>query len=651
MPNRSVLLLLFLVSWFSLNSFLAVGQSIADLEKELSLAKEDTARLQILTDLNWAYLPVSLSKSREIALQEIELAEKNNLPKWIAQGYNDLGIVQQKEMQFHRALRSHSQALLIREKLRNPYDIGSTLSKMGLCYSELDSLDKALSYQLKALIQFRKSGNKKAIATTLNNVAFVFQELSQFDQIEKYLTEAIQINNELGDPFAAAACLNLLANTDEQKGDYDAALSKFKAALRMIIPLKDSVSIASYLNNIALMYSRKNDLKQAYFNYAKALSMVNKATDINGVILYQSNLASILVRQKKNREAEVRIREAQSLAESGKFTLALPQIYATLGALFTEMCVIDSANKYYHLYAQAIRTDFSGKMAKQLSSLQIQYEIDIREQEKKILNQEIELKAGSLARFHWLTTALVLGIALLVLAFLFFRNRQILLRRQQLNAERSAQLEIRSKAVIEAEERERNRIARELHDGLGQQLSAAKMNMDSLKMRLTSVDQSQSILFENVVSLLDDAVKEVRSVSHDMMANSLIKNGLASAVRDFVHKMGEQDSLKIDLEIIGLKDRLDSAMEMMLYRVLQELINNIIRHAKATMVSIQLIRHESTLLLQVEDDGIGFKFEKQNLTDGIGLSNIHSRVEFLHGTLEIDSQPGHGTTVIVEVPI
>ncbi len=417
MQNRSVLIFLFLVWWVLFSQFSTVGQSISELETQLAGAKEDTIRLQILTDLNWAYLPVSLARSREIAVQEIALAKRKNLPKWMAQGYNDLGIVQQKEMQFRMALRSHAEALTIREKLGDPYTIGSTLSKMGLCYTELDSLEKALSYQLKALIQFRKSGNKRAIATTLNNVAFVFQELKQFDQIEKYLNEAIQINNELDDPFAAASCLNLLANADEQKGDYDAALSKYKAAFQLVIPLKDSVLLASFMNNIALMYSRKNDLKQAYFNYAKALSMVTKATDINGVILYQANLASILIRQKNLPEAEMRILEALSLTESGKFTLVLPQIYSTLGDLFTEKCQVDSANKYYHLYANAIRMDFSGKMANQFSSLQTQYEIDLREQEKKILNQEIELKEGTLARFKWLSIALILGIALL----LYFR--------------------------------------------------------------------------------------------------------------------------------------------------------------------------------------------------------------------------------------
>ena len=133
-------------------------------------------------------------------------------------------------------------------------------------------------------------------------------------------------------------------------------------------------------------------------------------------------------------------------------------------------------------------------------------------------------------------------------------------------------------------------------------------------------------------------------------ANALIKNGLASAVRDFVQKMGSGGSIRTDLEIVGLQERLDPALEMMLYRVLQELVNNILKHAKASVVSIQLIRHEDSIVLQVEDNGVGFA-QDPGSSDGLGMTNIRSRVELLQGSFFIDSQPGHGTTAVVEVPV
>ena len=135
-----------------------------------------------------------------------------------------------------------------------------------------------------------------------------------------------------------------------------------------------------------------------------------------------------------------------------------------------------------------------------------------------------------------------------------------------------------------------------------------------------------------------------------MMANALIRNGLASAVRDFVQRLGAGGTIRTELEIVGLNERLDPGVEMMLYRVLQELVNNILKHAQASLVSIQLIRHEDSIVLQVEDNGLGFDAQAMEKSDGIGMANIRSRVGLVNGSFFIDSQPGHGTTATIEVP-
>jgi signal transduction histidine kinase len=222
-----------------------------------------------------------------------------------------------------------------------------------------------------------------------------------------------------------------------------------------------------------------------------------------------------------------------------------------------------------------------------------------------------------------------------------------------LAAEMLKQQELRSKAVIEAEEKERIRIARELHDGIGQQLSAAKLNISGLKAAIKTTDPAEVTMLQNALDLLDESVKEVRTVSHSMMPNALIKSGLVSAVREFIHKISTSGNLKMNLEIIGLKERMEAQVENILFRVLQEVVNNIIKHAKASEVSIQFIKHEKELTILVEDNGIGFDVGKElNVTDaGIGLKNIASRVAFLNGEVIFDSYPGKGTTVTIEIPL
>ena len=136
-----------------------------------------------------------------------------------------------------------------------------------------------------------------------------------------------------------------------------------------------------------------------------------------------------------------------------------------------------------------------------------------------------------------------------------------------------------------------------------------------------------------------------------MMPNALIRSGLSSAVREFVQRISSTDKLKVDLEIVGLNDRLEQTTETVLFRVLQEIVSNIVKHANANHVTIQLIRHDQEITLMVEDNGRGFDTSKIQEFEGIGLKNLFSRVEFLNGTIHFDSNPGRGTTVTVDIPI
>jgi len=150
---------------------------------------------------------------------------------------------------------------------------------------------------------------------------------------------------------------------------------------------------------------------------------------------------------------------------------------------------------------------------------------------------------------------------------------------------------------------------------------------------------------------VDETLKEVRAVSHNMMPNALIRKGLAAAVREFIDNIAATGLLKVDLQIIGLNDRLEGTMETVLYRVLQEAVSNIIKHAQASKISIQLIRHDDYLNFILEDNGKGFDASDVNNFNGIGLKNIISRIQYLNGTVDFDSSIGKGTTVIIEVPV
>jgi two-component system NarL family sensor kinase len=203
---------------------------------------------------------------------------------------------------------------------------------------------------------------------------------------------------------------------------------------------------------------------------------------------------------------------------------------------------------------------------------------------------------------------------------------------------------------LEAEDRERKRIASELHDGVGQLMSAARMNLSAFEHDFAIEDEKNKDRLTRIIALVDESCKEVRMVSHNMMPNALLSNGLANAVRSFIDKI-DNSVLKIDLYNDGLETKIDANIEAVLYRVIQECVNNVIKHSKATHLAISLIKDDNGISISIEDNGIGFNVADQENQNGIGLKNIQSRIQFLKGQLDIDSRTGNGTFIAIHVPL
>ena len=207
------------------------------------------------------------------------------------------------------------------------------------------------------------------------------------------------------------------------------------------------------------------------------------------------------------------------------------------------------------------------------------------------------------------------------------------------------QQDLSMKAVIEAEEKERQRIAADLHDGIGQLLSAAKMNLSAVE---DDVLESKKPIMEKAIALIHESAKEVRDVAHNLMPNVLLKKGLSNAVQEFLNKIDGR-VIQVKLHAEGINTKLESNVEAVLYRVIQECVNNVIKHSKASHLDIGITMDNEGISVSIEDNGVGFN-PAQIKSDGIGLSNTRSRIEYLKGQMDIDSSPGKGTLIAIFVP-
>jgi signal transduction histidine kinase len=281
-----------------------------------------------------------------------------------------------------------------------------------------------------------------------------------------------------------------------------------------------------------------------------------------------------------------------------------------------------------------------------------QYQVRIAELNSKLENAEKEKLFEEQQHRIRLQNYILIGTGgLILLAGLLVHShyRRYKLRQESiLKTALMKQQELSVKAVIEAEENERQRIARDLHDGVGQMMSAAKMNLSAFESEIRFQNEEQKKALRKVIALVDESCKEVRTVSHIMMPNALLKQNLASAIGDFVNKLNQKE-LQATVYTEGLDLRLDASIETVLYRVVQECVNNAIRHSGASRLDISLVKDKDGISGTIEDNGKGFDPGKAN--DGIGLKNVISRIEYLRGTIDFDSTPGKGTLVAFHVPV
>jgi two-component system, NarL family, sensor kinase len=237
-----------------------------------------------------------------------------------------------------------------------------------------------------------------------------------------------------------------------------------------------------------------------------------------------------------------------------------------------------------------------------------------------------------------------------------FRHRQLLAKQQnEIKQQRISELEkdkqlIAVDSMLQGQEEERSRLAKDLHDGLGGLLSGVKFSLSNMKDNLVITPDNMAV-FERSLDMIDTSIKELRRVAHNMMPEMLTKFGLDEALKEYCNTINATNLLSVKYQSMGLDTRIEKSSEIIIYRIIQELINNIMKHASATEAMVQLIKEDGRFSIIVEDNGKGFDTALLKNNKGAGLTSIRSRVDYLKGRLDIHSETGKGTLVNIEFNI
>lgn len=640
-----------------LNICSLLAQNIESLKAELGKAKEDTHKVNILINICFQNGAIDPSQKKKYAENALQLAKKNNYQRGIMIAELLLGISESNTGKYDESLKYLDTAL--RMCLENPNDkliLSRIYNAIGGTYYYKSDYSIALPYYLKSLALDEELKNKKRIAGVESNIAWIYYQTNQSKMALEYATKAIAIRKQFKDSVQLSAALSLLADIYVQLQDYKMALDCFKQSLEITEKLKDK----SYsLTNLMGIGDALNDTKkyaEALIYYKRSLEIAREIDDEQNISYCTIYLGYEYTKTGKFLEGVALLKQAVDFSRKIGAKMMITNAYSCLSEAFEKEKNFKEALKYSKLYNELSDSIYNAENSRQINGLSAKYESEKKEKEIAVLNANIQSKQKDQeilnARIDEKNSIIIVtaigAVLLIISAFLFF-SRQQLKQKNKYQIEINMQQENTAIAIIQAQENERNRISRDLHDGMGTFLSTLKINLESFE---SSIPADKTAQYKNISQLVDKTATELRSIMKNLSSETLQENGLEGALQELIESVNRLGLIRFHFLSHGLAKRLDSIIEINLYRVAQELLNNCLKHAHATQATLQLIDHGSIVLLMMEDNGKGFdpKDLKQGDNYRMGLKNIRNRISFINGTLKTESTLGKGSTFIIEIP-
>ncbi|GHN02340.1 hypothetical protein WSM22_38290 [Cytophagales bacterium WSM2-2] len=571
-------------------------------KKGLAIADDlDNANLQAKALSNIAS---DLSKLGEYDSAEQILMQIVNIPEleddMLLIAYGRLGVNFKRRQLNGQAIEYYIRSLTISEKRHDSLSSARTLANIGNIYIEQKEPARALEYYQKALLLLDSSKHAMTISGISVFAGDAYLAMRNYDQAEKILKRSLAIIKRLNLPDSESYACESLGILYLEQGKVHEAMKIF---------------------NEALLIQRK----------------LNMWDQLESILM---QLADCNVRLKNFRLAEVFLNESQQIAESHHHIIGLQSIYRLRTALDSTRGDFRSALNYFQKFVQSKDSLFTLEKAKMTEEVNKKFEADkkakIIDEQKHIIDQQ---RSKEQLFIIVLILVTISGCIIYLVARRRTRLKETIVQEQQQKQ--------KLVAIVIAQERIQQKIARDLHDSFVQVLGAAKINLESVKMLSTSPEFVTKIA--ETTTIIDRACQDARTIAHQLLPYSLEKHGLAMALQELLEKHPRKNGEQFIFKQETTSLRFQSDIEVNLYRIAQELINNIFKHAHANQVHVYLAQQSNHLLMSVNDDGAGF--DPKTAEPGAGLLNIRSRLQSIRGTMRIESKPGEGTTTIIQIPL
>lgn len=553
----------------------------------------------------------------------------------VAENYVDKG-------EFDSALFAFNHQLDFAKKENKQLERARITKRMGFCYEYKGDYDKALGLLYEALRIVEKLDDKQELASILINIGVVYFDLKKADDAIEYYNKALKSAEENKDTLNMIRSLNNIGNAlMTLKEDFKGSVYYFERTVELGKKIGFEAAVKVGLTNLTQIYTNTNQLDKAT-KTAKEVLKIAPDGDYGNY-----NMANIF-RMRQQPDSAIKY-----MLFTQKLKWIEPQfkmvVLKDLSDIYAEKEAYKKALEYFREYSQLKDSLHNKEAEKNIMEIKTRYEA-----EKKDLEIQ-QLSLINSRRRSIIILISVLGIFVLGIAILVNRNirkkraldvKDLELKELQISELKKDKLIIASTAAIKGEEIERSRLARDLHDGLGGLLTGLKLNMNDMKNHVI-LDEATQNMFNNALKLLDSSIAEMHLVANNMMPEILIRMGLHQALDNFIKKLVDSEQIELNFQFFGYDMRFDPNFELTVYRGVQEIINNALKHSGASKVFVQLVSEVNRLCATINDNGKGFDPSVIS-AKGNGLSNIKTRISAFNGRFDISSTIDEGTEVVIE---
>ena len=622
--------------------FLAFGQSPVSIESNLKETANVTEKARALTELFYSThkTDTSIAFGAIQSLQFLVPQISDSLTKSMV--YRCQGDYFEQKSQIENAINHYEKSLNALDGLHSreaDVERAKTLANKGIIFQKFGEVETALSLYLEAEQLLVANNYFDPLIDLYSKMGDIYLRNDNIERNGAIIAKSTSIIKHIDDPEILANYYINMANVYGYSERLDSAFLFLGMAKDILEKSQNHYQLGTLYYNMGFFLNQQDQLSLAEENYRKSLAEYQKTGIGYDICDATLRIGGCLYYQEKYKEAETILLEALEMAKKQKSLLLIRNCYDVLSCLEYDRKNYQQAYEYIDEYVEAQTKLTSENVQNQMNFLSVKYETEKKELAIFELQGKTKLQRILL---------IISGILLLFLIGLILLLRRYMQQKANISKQRLLQLEQEKKlmatqAVLDGETAERSRLARDLHDGLGSMLSVVKLNLQGVKSYAVLEEEDISH-FNRAIEMLNDSIGELSRVARNMMPESLMRYGLKASLTDFCNTIPS-----VRLHFFGNDNRIDSRLEILIYRSVHELVNNALKHAEASQINVQVVQEPDRISMTVHDNGKGYELSAQS--KGMGITNIKNRVATYNGVMNIYSAPGKGTEANIEIPL